>query len=135
MSNPPRRRWFQFGLRTVFVVVTAFAVCLGWELSIVRERQAVKQWIESNGGECWTLQEFAKFPGQLSDETVPPWRRWMGDDSVFVVQVPKKFTSDECDRIKRAIREIPHDYPLAQRRSWMAGSPIDEKEYRSKLVQ
>ncbi|HEY2838671.1 MAG TPA: hypothetical protein VGJ26_05965 [Pirellulales bacterium] len=42
-----RRRWFQFGLRTMFVVVMLFAALLGWELKFVRERQT---WIEANFG-------------------------------------------------------------------------------------
>jgi hypothetical protein len=38
MSETPKRRWFQFGLRTMFVVVTVFAVWFGWELHQIRER-------------------------------------------------------------------------------------------------
>src|SRR5260221_160080 len=36
-----KRRWPQFSLRTMFVMVTLFAVWLGWNLHIVRERDKV----------------------------------------------------------------------------------------------
>jgi hypothetical protein len=38
VPSNPRRRWFQFSLATIFVVVTVPAVWLGWELHHVRER-------------------------------------------------------------------------------------------------
>ena len=41
MTAPPKRRWFRFSLRTMFVVVTIFGVWLGWQLKIVRERKAI----------------------------------------------------------------------------------------------
>jgi hypothetical protein len=34
--SPADRRWFQYSLRTLFIIVTVFAVWLGWELSIIR---------------------------------------------------------------------------------------------------
>ncbi len=39
----PRRRWFRFGLRTVFVMVGVLALPLGWsacQFQVVRQRQA-----------------------------------------------------------------------------------------------
>jgi hypothetical protein len=40
-----RRRWFQFRLRTLFVLTTLVALWLAWELSFIRERQA---WLREN---------------------------------------------------------------------------------------
>ena len=37
---PTRRRWFQFGLGTMFLVVTLFAVWLAYEANWMRQRQA-----------------------------------------------------------------------------------------------
>ena len=39
-SHPSHRRWFQFGTGTMLLLVTIFALWLGWELSYIRERQA-----------------------------------------------------------------------------------------------
>ena len=43
MTAPPKRRWFRFSLRTMFVAVTVLCLCLGlgWQLKIVRERKAI----------------------------------------------------------------------------------------------
>ena len=38
MTTQPRRRWFRFGLRTMFVVVTIFSLVFGWHVQRVRER-------------------------------------------------------------------------------------------------
>jgi hypothetical protein len=51
MLTPSRRRWFQFSLRTMFMAVTVFALWLGWELRIVRQRLAMLREItEARGG-------------------------------------------------------------------------------------
>jgi hypothetical protein len=41
MRPAPKRRWFAYSLRTLFVVVAVFACWLGWNVNVVRERQAV----------------------------------------------------------------------------------------------
>src|SRR5438876_9938841 len=46
----PRSRWFRFSLRTLFVVVTAFGVWLGWERHRVAEREAVAQLVLARHG-------------------------------------------------------------------------------------
>ena len=57
-QKPRRRRWFQFGLRTLLIFVVA-AGCgmgwLGWQLKIVRERNAVLAEVVNRGGgyEVW----------------------------------------------------------------------------------
>jgi hypothetical protein len=37
MTPAPKRRWFQFSLRTMFVVVTVFACWLGWGPVVERQ--------------------------------------------------------------------------------------------------
>jgi hypothetical protein len=46
MTAAPKRRWFQFSLRTLFVVVTLFGFFLAWlarAAIVVRERQELLQ--------------------------------------------------------------------------------------------
>jgi hypothetical protein len=62
-SPLPRRRWFQFGLRTMFVVVTLFAMALAWvgySLNWVRQRQRFLSdprmcVVAEQGKNCWGL--------------------------------------------------------------------------------
>jgi hypothetical protein len=83
-AAPTRRRWLQFGLRTMFVVVTVFAVWLGWELKFIRERQAFLSRMEEQGG----LTIFAGEEGESGvmyfegQTPIPFWRRWLGDRAV-----------------------------------------------------
>lgn len=92
MPALPRRRWFRYSLRTMLVVVTVFAVWLGWELKFVRERKAFLD---------WTIEErhiirFTHFDGPAP--AVPFWRRWLGDAPVQSVMLPHG--SSEADLIR-----------------------------------
>ena len=39
MSEKPKRRWFSFSLRTMFVLLTAICVWVGYEVNWIRQRQ------------------------------------------------------------------------------------------------
>ena len=41
MTPAPKRRWFRFSLRTLFVAVTVFGCWLGYYLNWVRQRHAL----------------------------------------------------------------------------------------------
>jgi hypothetical protein len=52
MTTAPKRRWFRFSLRTLFVVVTVAALFLGWigvSLKQARQRTDVLQSLEVSG--------------------------------------------------------------------------------------
>ena len=40
MTPAPKRRWFRYSLRTLFVVVTLFGCWLGYELNWLRQRRS-----------------------------------------------------------------------------------------------
>ena len=46
----PKRRWFRFSLRTLFVLVTAFCVWLGWEVNAARRQKEAVEAIVKAGG-------------------------------------------------------------------------------------
>ena len=46
----PRRRWLQFSLRTLFIVVTVFCVWLGFVVSKAREQRLAVEAIRAVGG-------------------------------------------------------------------------------------
>ncbi len=90
----PRRRWSQFSLRTLFVVVTVFCVWMGITAQRARnQRQAVEAILEA-GGEI----EFEHNSGWYSTSSPPPgpdWlRRLVGDDYFFSV-IFVRFSGEE----------------------------------------
>jgi hypothetical protein len=101
-ADPPKRkrRWFQFSLRTLLIVVTLLAAPLGyvgWQAKIVRERRALLDSIKAAGGSDLTdvLHNSAIPPP-------PPWlRRILGDQTVEVLLVPATTNEETLARIHR----------------------------------
>ncbi|HEV3023590.1 MAG TPA: hypothetical protein VGX76_14045, partial [Pirellulales bacterium] len=101
----PKRRWFQFRLRTLFVHVVVSAVpCtwLAWKMESKRRERAILSEIERLGGD--PVYEWAwHLPGQPEvDPPGPPWvRRLLGDDSFTGISDITSFCAndemtDEC---------------------------------------
>jgi hypothetical protein len=79
----PRRRW-SFTLRTLFVVVTMFGCWLGWQAKTVHDRLAVKRQLEAAGGYAWPNDD-------ESQRSWPRWRRFLGDQRMFGMELPPKY--------------------------------------------
>jgi hypothetical protein len=92
MTSAPKRRWFRFSLRTLFVVVTVIACWLGWNVHVVRQRQAVWREIVAEdearnkvlqriprwgGFTGWRTETVQK--GSLTPAQIPIVRRLLGD--------------------------------------------------------
>jgi hypothetical protein len=65
MSKNPRRRWFQFSIATMLLLITVFAVWLGWNLTFVRQREAAITYLMNNGATVVSP------PGK----SPPPWKQ------------------------------------------------------------
>ena len=77
MDAKPKRRWYQFSLRTFFVLVTLVCVgfgWLGWQLRIVWDRRDFLQnhtvWYGPSNGD------------KLPRHEIPFYRLWLGDEEV-----------------------------------------------------
>ncbi len=106
-SPPQPRRWFQFSLRTLFVIV---AICcigmgwLGWELHIVQSRKALLNWIADT--HCYYVTDDFAEPAQVS------WiRRLLGDHEITGIELLESTDVKQLERIKAA-------FPEAQIRLW-----------------
>ena len=53
LPSKPKRRWFQFSLRTFLVLMTVFAVWFGWAMNKAREQRKAVAWVEELGGAVW----------------------------------------------------------------------------------
>lgn len=98
----PRRRW-SFTLRTLFVAVTELCCWLGWQLHIVRERNAVKEMLrERNVG-------LDGLPSTVANASPPKisWdRQLLGDSTTAQIYVNgNAFSKDEVRRIRAAFPE------------------------------
>jgi hypothetical protein len=54
MPTSPRRRWFQFGLRTMFVAVTVVAIFIGYHVNWIRQRNAERTTFTYLQGLVWS---------------------------------------------------------------------------------
>ncbi|MGD9721301.1 MAG: hypothetical protein AB7O59_08835 [Pirellulales bacterium] len=71
------RRWFQFSLRTFLLAVAAVGCWLGWNLHVVKQREAARAAFVAEG---WELSE--------SDDLHVPWiRRLLGDKAFYSIHV------------------------------------------------
>jgi hypothetical protein len=111
MPTPPRRRWFQFGLRTLVVVVMMLAIPLAWlrsELIFIHRRQAFLEMLErqratrtqTNVGALMRVHGLG-FPTRI-----PWWRKCLGDQPQTCLVVPADTPHEDVEEL---FPEIKHD--------------------------
>lgn len=96
-----RRRWFQFSLATMFVVVTALAVLLGWELKFIEQRAEFRDWLLNSGGDF----RFKVNTPQLGADDVPVWRDWLGDSSCSLIMLGHNPTPAQFEKAHKLFPE------------------------------
>ena len=115
VDGKPKRRWLRFSLRTLFVLVTAFSVWLGWTASIVRERKLVLRDMRGNPG-------FVVAPAGATTYLwgpAPPtptisWvRQWLGDEAIESIWFPADHipTAYEVRYLERLFPEARLSHP------------------------
>ena len=105
MPTPPRRRRLQFGIGTMLLLVTVFAVFLAWQQKIVRERLAM---IDAGGTFSEEFRRAHPRGGTIDifvhghqDQCIeqaaptgwqfwPRMRAWLGDEPTWVVMTDDK---------------------------------------------
>jgi hypothetical protein len=106
MAEPRKRHWFQFGLRTLLIVVALLAmVCgyVGWQAKIVRQRQAM----------LFRNPRFGMMSEQVSDDGESGFglsciRRWLGDKVPGDVIAVDDASDAELDEYRTAFPEADH---------------------------
>lgn len=93
-TNPTRRRWFQFGLGTLFFVITGVAVWLGLELRVIRARQAFLRAHPRWGTDA-----------RYFESAVPRVRLWLGDENVHWILLPFDTSDEELAEAHRLFPE------------------------------
>src|SRR5579863_9161354 len=108
MSNPTliRRRWFQFSIGTMLLLITVFAVWLAWELAFVRARRAYlanlnyAQW-HSDGQRMFNIAP----PPAGEHATIPFWRSLLGDKPIDFIVLPTGWQPEDLKTGKALIPE------------------------------
>ena len=91
------RRWLRFNLRTMFVLVTAFAVWLGWEVHIVRMRRAaIVELRHASFAQVLTAAE----TNNPNGATVSRLRELLGDEAVEMIRYPSGRPASANNRLK-----------------------------------
>ena len=72
----PRRRWWQFSLRTLLIVLTGFGVALGWIVYRANEQRKTVEWVREIGGSVWYDYELDA-DGAFIDDAKPPAPEWL----------------------------------------------------------
>jgi hypothetical protein len=102
MSTAPRRRWYQFGIGTMLLLVTILAVWLGWELNYIRKRAAflvenerlsnvdVPDEPSKDGTGSYVTITGTLVEPPDAPAAIPFWRRWLGDTPAEFVILPQK---------------------------------------------
>ena len=118
-ESKPKRRWFRFSLRTLFVLTTVFGVAMCWferQLEIVRHRKQLLALLDSKvlpnsfprystvifDNRAYVLNGNCEIEADLQLSWI---RRTCGDRLVPVICLPENTSSDEFTNFKTAFPE------------------------------
>jgi hypothetical protein len=105
MTSAPKRRWFRYSLRMLFVVVTVIACWLGWNLHVVEERKLLRSWIQKNRGHVLPAADWMRYRPLNEPITIPLIRQWFGDEPIYSVSLPYGSSQFDLDRTRAAFSE------------------------------
>ena len=101
MDERPKRRWLAFSLRTFFIALTVVAIWFGWNLQLVRQREATLKYLQKIPS-TFPVVTVATEVGQIR-----PWRRlpilwqWLGAQPVRDIHLRKiNATDDDLRRLE-----------------------------------
>jgi hypothetical protein len=108
-NEKPRRRWLQFGLRSLLLLITVFGVWFGLYIKRVRRQKEAVQAIREFGGWVhYDFQETTTLAGTNFDSRIePPLPKWLvdrlGEDFFFnVAEVNLVYNDDGGRRLDNA---------------------------------
>jgi len=108
--KPKRRRWYQFSLRTLLIVVLVLSLPLGWigwKLEKAREQRKAVEAILKEGASVWYDYQMKKETGVLIPGAEPPgpaWLRKLLGDDVFADVVQVFLRGDNVDSQLKQIK-------------------------------
>ena len=117
-EEKPKRRWFRFSLRTLFLLVTLACIWLGIQASTVHHRRQLLSRLDSavfGGLPTFNTIMFDETPAivqgdySTAGEQHLSWiRQAFGDRLVPIIGLPERMSPEEVKEFKRAFPEAPH---------------------------
>jgi hypothetical protein len=88
-TTKPKRRWYQFSLRTLLIAMTLLAIWLGWNIKKVRQRSEYARYLIAKGEDVIPLESAATVAAQhpWSTKRVPWVWRWMGATPIEYIRI------------------------------------------------
>jgi hypothetical protein len=112
VNKKPASRRLRFGLRTIFIVLTALCCSLAWEASVVRQRQLTLKELRSNAAYQVVVASQGASGAARSNQadvaTVPIMRRWLGDQAIQEISYSpytQGFSKEDLPRLARVFPE------------------------------
>lgn len=114
-QSKPRRRWFRFTLRTLFVLLTVFGLGGGWlvsQINLLKERRLLVARIEQCRRNAFA-HSFAMYsPDDYPGVSLTADRYWcslgprlLGDTGYHFLRLPQHVTAGEAQRYVKAFPE------------------------------
>jgi hypothetical protein len=105
-------RFFRFSLRTMFIVMTLLCCWMGWEASVVHERQSVRRELQGNPAFQFTTADawfkiLRPAAGQPPRATIPTLRVWLGDEAIQQIWFMRHFQGFSDEKLNRLSRVFP----------------------------
>lgn len=121
---PASRRWFRFAysLRTLFLVVTALCIWLGWNANIVQQRKRMREQ-ERLDRQNHVLAHFT-FSNQFAAPPVLPPKANRTTQMEWRYQI-QRIEYDKHVNLKRALSDPLVSKDLSRLRRWLGDEPVD----------
>jgi len=111
-TDKPRRRWFSFSLRTLFVVVLVLSIPIGWlgmQLKWVHDRHEAREWVYHGCLDDWGTKQSWWTPWMTTIPDLPWSLKLLGEYPDCLVAADLDLESNEgsakAEELKRLFPE------------------------------
>ncbi|MGA2035645.1 MAG: hypothetical protein ABSG68_25635 [Thermoguttaceae bacterium] len=99
-ARPPKRRWFQYSVRTLLLLLFIPCICFGVKMERAGQQKAVIEEIENLGGLVWYDYQFNVDDIPNAEDAQPPGPpelRWLLGDDFFTTVTKLDLTQTEIN--------------------------------------
>jgi hypothetical protein len=107
----PKRRWFRFSLRTLFVLVAIAGITVGWlqlQRNLIHQRQTFLAKLPEpcrHWSHTWAWVAEHKVSSKCPPQSVSYVRKWLGDAAYYQILLPEDHFNDLIGEANRLFPE------------------------------